>query len=696
MHLRLLSMSALLIFPGLFNTARAEDAVSRRAILIGVTAYPNVGKEFQLQGGTNDVTVVARVLRDKFGFQDEDISILSEEHGRNDETKLPNRKNIERALVRLGKGVRQGDQVVVFLAGHGTELPTPSGPAGHFLPRDVAPWKGEGQTGSVPNAIAGTEIGTWLRPIAEARANLWVIVDACFTGRMVRGGAGKVRQLPTDPAIKGGLQVPQISIKKHSKQDAMASNVPIPLPNYEGVACLYACSPDEVTLEERTADGDAHAPVLGLFTRALGDVLLNASSEISYRELHGRIRKFYAATGRHTSPNPIVEGAAINRSVLQSKLLQRKAFLVRESDEGDLTVDAGLLHGLTVDSIMAVYPPPGQGDKLRGYVKLIRVGSTTSECEPHAEVMGQLPKKATLIDGRAELHRIEYGENRLPVALDPVDTEGRNVPDDIIAPLRELLKEMSAEKAASFRLTDSLTEGRLLLRCKGTQICLIPSLLQFPSREASSRVLSCLAQDGELRPQLQQNLERVARAHALLRCYADASRDPAVKISTDLLRIESAASTTGTPLLGAVKQVRPGDYVAYEVKNQSGVSVDVTILYIDANFEIDAFFPSKNELNRIPPGRSLPLEVFRVNDKTTGMEYAVIIAVENRDKEIVELTALAPSRRSIAGSVKQLDTPLGLLLDQSLGARDKKRSATRSLSQSYAIDLLAVEVISSE
>jgi len=104
--------------------------------------------------------------------------------------------------------------VVVFLAGHGTELLISKGPAGHFLPRPVSPWKGEKGKGLLPNAIPGTEVGEWLRPIAEKNANLWLIVDACFLKRTVRGGGiTKVRQLPTDPKIKGGLQVPLETIR---------------------------------------------------------------------------------------------------------------------------------------------------------------------------------------------------------------------------------------------------------------------------------------------------------------------------------------------------------------------------------------------------------------------------------------------------------------------------------------------------
>lgn len=690
MFYRLCFMSLSVLICATANS-QADDPPQRRALLVGVTAYPNVGKNFQLRGGTNDAAVVERVLVEKFGFRPEEIVVLTEVHGRNDESRLPTKKNIEAAISKLVAGIRNGDQVVVFLAGHGTELPTADGPRGYFLPRDVAPWKGEAESGSVPNAIAGTEIGTWLRPIAEKQASLWVIVDACFTGRMVRGGAGAVRQLPTDPDITGGLQVPHPAVRADAKRGTGTPNQPIPLPNHAGVACLYACSPNEVTLEERAAAGDTNAPVLGLLTRALGDVLLNASSELSYRELHGRITKFYASTGR-SSPTPIIEGAAINRTILQSKVLRKASIIINESDDGDLVINAGLLHGLTVGSVMAVYPLPGQGDMLKGYVKLTRLGSVTAECQPHAEAVGLPAKKASLIGGRAEVLRIEYEDILLPVAIDLSESGRRTFSVDQLAELRKLLKTLSAEKNATFRVTDSLADARLLIQCQGDGISLVPVLLQSQSTTTASNSVHNHKIDKVMPSWLRTKLDHFSRAHALLRLHMDRGRDSAVKISTELVKLKSRAITTGDPIDGAVKSIRPGDFVAYEIKNHGESPVDITILYLDSSFAIRAIFPTNNEANRVLPGKLLRSPIFRVNDRTVGTEYAVVIAVENLDKGFIELTALAPSHRSVTASAKQLDTPLGRLLDQSRTEQGGKRSAPQNLIRSYTVELMTLHV----
>jgi len=690
MLLRFARLALIVLACSLCGEVRAEPAVSRRALLIGVTAYPNVGKEYQLQGGETDVSVMARVLRERFGFKDDDITILSEGHGSRDETKLPTRANIEAAFARLAKGIREGDQVVVFLAGHGAELPAPTGPAGHFLPRDVSPWKKDGEKGQVPNAIAGTEIGSWLRPIAEQRANLWVIVDACFSGRMVRG-MGAVRQLPTNPDIEGGLRVPRLEKDLEVKRGSTASSQPIPLPNYPGVACLYACRPDEVTLEERVSAHDSDSPVMGLLTRALGETLLTASTELSYRELHGRIRKFYASSGR-SSPNPIVEGVAINRNVLQSKVQQRKSFVVSETTDGELTVNAGLLHGLTIDSVLAVYPPAGQGDVLRGYVQLTKVGPTASDCRSFTERGGVPAKKAILLDGRAEVHRIEFGDSRLPVALAPADPRGSDVMPQRLDGLKTTLLEFANEKSAAFRVVDSLNEARLIIRFSHDEIQLFPTSILGGATTPEQRPWAAYSADQEYKKWLREQIGKCARASALLRLHSESTHDAKVQIATSLLKMDSERSATGTPIAGAAKQINVGDYVSFEIRNLGDSAIDVTILYLDSELDIDALFPTKGENNRVLPRGTLPRYTFRVASTKSGWEYAVIIAVENHSKEPIEFTALAPSRRSVATSAKQLDHPLGRLLDQALEDRGKRRSAGNEIIRSYTVDILPIFV----
>lgn len=689
----LIIIGVMILIIGFPKNVIAEEGAFRRALLVGITKYPNVGKEFELNGGNNDVDIISKVLLNKFGFNNQDITILSEKLGQTNTNKLPTKKNIEEAFIKLATGVREGEQVVVFLAGHGTELPTPTGPAGHFLPRDVFPWKGEKGNGLVPNAIPGTEIGAWLRPIAEKKANLWLIVDACFTGRMVRGGITKVRQLPTDPKIKGGLQVPLEAFHQEARRGGSVPKSLIPLSDYDNVACMYACNPDEVTLEEPAVSGDQNSPIIGLFTRSLGEVLLNSSSIPTYRELNGRIMKLIAASGRN-APTPLVEGGAINKQVLRQKVIQRNSFIVSETDEGNLSINAGFLHGVTIGSLLSVFPPPGQGENQCGFLKIIRIDPANSIGEPYADEFGQIAKKAILINGRAELFRLDYSKNLIHIGIDPINSNGQNVPVDLLIQLKKTLLDIVNPINQSFRFTESLAEAHLVLKFNEKDVCFTDLNFSVSKIKHPLPIQTFHKIDENLYPWLKTKLEQIGRAKALLRLHADAARDPSIRLRVNLLKLAAKNSTTGNKIEEAIKTVHVQDFVAFDLKNESDVPIDVTILYIDSNFEIDAIFPVKGEKNRIPPGEALrPLPVCKISNKTLGYEYVVVIAVENKGADLIEFTALSPFRRSVATSQKQIETPLGRLLSDSVLGGGTKRSVNQNLFRSYAVDLLPLEIL---
>ena len=76
--------------------SRDAGSASRRALLVGVTKYPNLAEKLQLVGPANDVILMRTTLVKHFGFADENIVTLSEADGAKDPARLPTRANIER------------------------------------------------------------------------------------------------------------------------------------------------------------------------------------------------------------------------------------------------------------------------------------------------------------------------------------------------------------------------------------------------------------------------------------------------------------------------------------------------------------------------------------------------------------------------------------------------------------------------
>jgi hypothetical protein len=113
--------------------------------------------------------------------------------------------------------------------------------------------------------------------------------------------------------------------------------------------------------------------------------------------------------------------------------------------------------------------------------------------------------------------------------------------------------------------------------------------------------------------------------------------------------------------------------------NPNNIPVDVTLLYIDSGFGIDALFPGRGEINRLLPGETVPVRI-RVDSKTAGRENLVAVVVRGTDSLPADFTALAqPTLEAARGAERTrgaLATPLGQLLQGAMFAAPGERSAS--------------------
>jgi uncharacterized caspase-like protein len=239
--------------------SRDSGAANRRALLVGVTKYPNLAEKRHLVGPANDVVLMRTTLVKQFGFAEENIVTLSEADGAKDAARLPTRANIEREFKRLAEASKPGDEVVILLGGHGSQQPEdpkspdpePDGLDEIFLPRDVGKWNDT--VGAVENAITDDQLGAWVTAIRDKKAFVFLVIDACHSGTMMRGADDLEKPRKTDP--EDDLKIPHAAIQK---AEAAASARPRPeatrgggpaeptslgLANKEGIFAIYAAQP---------------------------------------------------------------------------------------------------------------------------------------------------------------------------------------------------------------------------------------------------------------------------------------------------------------------------------------------------------------------------------------------------------------------------------------------------------------------
>ncbi len=91
--------------------------MTKTAVLIGVNRYRIPGAD--LRGCVPDVKNMSSLLQRKYGFEEGDISLLTDF----DATK----KAIEEAITGLIRGGQRGDVLLVHFSGHGSNVPDDNG-----------------------------------------------------------------------------------------------------------------------------------------------------------------------------------------------------------------------------------------------------------------------------------------------------------------------------------------------------------------------------------------------------------------------------------------------------------------------------------------------------------------------------------------------------------------------------------------
>ena len=189
-----------------------------RVLLVGVTDYPPAVTERAgvLNGPGADVALMAEVFA-AAGVAPPDMTILSD---RPDllpgpfQAAPPTRAAILGALEALARTAASGDRIIVYLAGHGAQVPAgaasdePDGLAEVFLPSDFSILA----DGTHRNLIRDDEIGQHIDTIIAAGADVWLIADSCHSGSLRRSAGPNATARFVNLASRGASAEPLVDM----------------------------------------------------------------------------------------------------------------------------------------------------------------------------------------------------------------------------------------------------------------------------------------------------------------------------------------------------------------------------------------------------------------------------------------------------------------------------------------------------
>lgn len=174
----------------------AENTPRKLALLVGINQYPQYQQASQLRGCLNDVELQRQLLIHRFGFNNQDIKILTDGQATRDRLL----QAFEEHLINQAK---PGDVVVFHYSGHGSQVYDPDcdfqNNKGECLNSTFVTFDDNPNAQpDVVNQIMGHTLFLLMSALKQKTENVTAILDSCHSGggtranikiRSVRGGA---------------------------------------------------------------------------------------------------------------------------------------------------------------------------------------------------------------------------------------------------------------------------------------------------------------------------------------------------------------------------------------------------------------------------------------------------------------------------------------------------------------------------
>lgn len=147
----------------------------KRALLCGISYR---SRRYELKGSINDVNCMRYLLRDKLGFPDQSILVLTEDE--RDPYRIPTKQNIRMGMRWLVQGCQSGDSLVLHYSGHGSQMLNYNGDEADGYDETLCPMDYE-----IEGMIMDDEINETIVRTLPTGAKLHAIIDACHSGTIL-------------------------------------------------------------------------------------------------------------------------------------------------------------------------------------------------------------------------------------------------------------------------------------------------------------------------------------------------------------------------------------------------------------------------------------------------------------------------------------------------------------------------------
>jgi len=304
---------------------------TKRALIIGIDIYlpDNVAginskrpSWINLDGCVNDAMSIKTLLEAKYGFGEDHICLLSNEKA--------TREGIINGIKQLTEISQKGDIVVIYYAGHGSQIRNVTSSEADQKDETIVP--SDGYLGVAD--IRDKEINELFYQLSEKGVILTAIFDSCHSGSISRGLADH------EPKSRYLSPVPNAQVNDPTiPQELMGKNVLI----------VSAAQDEESAKEQEDEQGNPH----GAFTYALIKTLMTLPANSPAIKIIESTRAVMKYNGK--SQEPVFEGNDIRKNstligVQRESIPNIQTFAVlKNEDKDNITLQGGYISGIRSD-----------------------------------------------------------------------------------------------------------------------------------------------------------------------------------------------------------------------------------------------------------------------------------------------------------------------------------------------------------
>lgn len=601
------------------------------ALLVGCSEYPALRealgeryeRELALRGPENDVELVRATLERVLGLARERTTVLA--GWKEDVRSRPTRANVLAALERLAREARAGDEVILYLAGHGSQQRVqrikpeeePDGLEEVFLCADAR--AAEKDQGHIPNSIRDDELGDAVRRIRDAGASVWLIVDACHSGTLLRGGpdpGADVRLRGIAPVLLGvttGLRGGRAGTPRADERWIDGADT-------ARIAALYGATSYGRAPEMALPRGASDARSRGLFTFLLCQELERTGARASYRELAERVVAAYQAFPCALTV-PTAEGD-LERAIAGGAALEAPLLCTLRGDTAYL--NQGRLSGIEPGVEAELFQLAEGAERAVGRVKVVAADLFEARA---GLVAGELSRDAG--PWRARTDARPLGDYRLGVAL--VRPDGSSAPrEDLPAALSQAL----AAEAQRFPFVAAAEADWWIVARGSERLWLRPGPCEGGCDLFGVDAARCPAVLRDI--QAARNLRRFAGGEFTARWTGE--------LDVWVERSAGGRWQRLHPEAAGEAVLHPGEEIRVWLQKTSEAIYDVHVFYLDANFGVKLLFPRSGTEARLAATARAAQDLtgpMTVTDDALGLEHVLVFATPRAESSpILDLSVI--------------------------------------------------------